>query len=194
MRVRRGEGIQLLAGAITRITVGVPGTSILKMRVTTMMLARQMSAIVGVSPWQKAPVPGSPAKRCSNACKPVVNQRICEARQAASSRPLLAVRYFFTRGVMSGCVLAANERTRARPWASAGSSAGVAKLSSMNSRIASDWVSGVVDRPGPWSTSAGMAPIGFSFRKASLHCSPASRLMLCCCGVTTFRLKATHTQ
>ena len=166
------------------------------MRVTTMMLARQMSAIVGVSPWQKAPVPGSPAKRCSNACKPVVNQWICQACQAASSKPLLAVRYFFTRGVMSGCVsaasIAANERTRARLWASAGSSAGVGKLSSMNSRIASDWVSGVVDRPGPWSTSARMAPIGFSYRKASLRCSPASRLMLCSCGVTPFRLKATR--
>ena len=33
-----------------RCTVGMSATSILKMRITTTMLARQMSAMVGVSP------------------------------------------------------------------------------------------------------------------------------------------------
>jgi hypothetical protein len=44
------------------------------------------------------------------------------------------VRYFFTRGVIKGCVsvasIAASERTRARLFVSDGNSGGVGKLSS----------------------------------------------------------------
>ena len=127
-----------------------------------------MSAKVGVWPWQKVPVSGSLARRCSSACRPVPNHWICQARQAASSKPPTLVRYFFTRGVMSGWVSAASraasERTRARPCASAGSKAGVGWVSSMNSRMASDCVMGVCGCPGAWSISAGIAPIGLSRR------------------------------
>ncbi len=111
-----------------RLIVGMSGTVILKMRVTTMMLARQMSAMVTVSPWQYVPVAASWVSRLSTACRPVVNQWVCQARHAASSKPDCAVRYFLMRGVMSGCVSAASmpaiERTRARACAPSGRSAG----------------------------------------------------------------------
>ena len=111
-----------------RSMFGMFATSILNTRITTMMLARQMSASVTVSPWQYVPVPLSLVSRWSNACRPVVNHWICQARQAASSKPPVVVRYYLTRGVISGWVsaasIAASERTRARPYASAGNSAG----------------------------------------------------------------------
>ena len=53
-----------------RSIVGMSAVSILKRRVTTMMLARQISAMVMDSPWQKVPVSASPASRRSTACNP----------------------------------------------------------------------------------------------------------------------------
>ena len=73
-------------------TVGVPGTLILNTRITAMMLARQMSAMPGVSPWQKRPVADSLTSRCSTAANPVPNHCVCQARQAASSKPAVPVR------------------------------------------------------------------------------------------------------
>ncbi len=83
-----------------------------------MMLARQMSAMLMSSPWQYLPVPGSVARRSSNAARPVANQLICQERHMASSNRPAPSRYRLMRGVISGCVSAASidasERTRAR--------------------------------------------------------------------------------
>ena len=77
-------------GAAMRLIVGVPATSILNTRATTMMLMSTMSAIVTALPWQNRPAWPSDASRCSTARSPVENHWVCHARQAASSKPCSA--------------------------------------------------------------------------------------------------------
>ena len=160
-----------------RSMIGVPVTSILKIGMTMRMLARQMSAMVMLSPWQKAPVSASAARRASTARSPVVNQCVRQARSASASRPAVSVRYFATRGTISGWVSAVSmeaiARTLARPCGVRGRSGGTGCTSSRNSRIACDWVSGGASGESR-SIIAGIAPSGLMARNASPRCSPAS--------------------
>ena len=124
-----------------RVTVGASVIWNLNARATVARLARQMSARVTCSPWQKLPVAGSFVSRFSDMARPRRIQWTCHSRKAVASNPPVVARYDCTRGTISGCVSlttsATSDRTRALPWASFGNNGGCGNCSSMNSRIAS---------------------------------------------------------
>ena len=175
-------------------TVGVSGTSILTIRSTTLMLARQMSARLMAPPCQNGPVASSWARRRSTACRHAVNQFTRQAHRASSSRRAVPVRYSTTRGTISGWVsdtsMEASPRTLARRCGADGSS-GTAGCTS--SRIARDWVMGSASAASR-SINAGIAPSGLIRRNASPRCSPASRSTMRSDAARPLRASATRTR